>query len=945
MTRAACPLLLVAALAASARAADDAVTAAYLDGLDALSAGAYADADKAFTRALAADEEYAPAYAARGVARTLAEDFPKAVADFERATRLAPDNDWEARGWLVVARRMGGDMQANYTPGLAPRADTEYSLALGEMATNYYSSRYQREVYDRRQQRMVPAAGPDKSAFPAVARYFVDRHRLRAGATPKLLAARLQTKLQQRQYAAALTDLRPLLAAAPNDPDLLSAQAQCLLGVGDVATARALFTRLLTVDPARADAYLGRARAAAAAGDALRTSKDLAAANRLDPKAAAAATDIPRILMANTGGGDPQSLYAQLEAQAKATPPAPPEKLRDTAAALVRAQGQRRLRYDEAYQERLTALEDARRARPNDPDRLVAVGRFLYDEANVMEDRVEPRRDPLPYRLQSPGDAERELARAEECAAAALKAAPRHVGALTLEAQLKVAAYRFADAEPLVQQALAVKPDDPALLELMAELLETAARRRSNAAAELREVRMWTSRRLDEYPPADYIYVRRPSQAELERADALDREAARLTRQATDTIGQAAKRNAGTYMGYYFQAVLARVQHDPQAAKAAMAAALKLQPTFERGWFQLAGICTELGQGDEAVAARATATNLTQTTAAAWLSAAWFKIPHTQYKTGREALAQALKLDPADPRVPAYLAVIDHATDKPADALAHFRMAQAISDAILLTHGRTPPAPRTDAAPPPALNPTPLPLDDAGLPIILRLREGGLALEQGDAAAAARAFDGALALFKAMGDVPEQDLLPAALLPNPALPGGTVPTPETVGVVRARAAAGVQYAAWAMAGRDPQDASRAGATYRRLLVDDTSEVTFPGAVDALANLGLAQLYLRRGQFAEAGQAIQKAVGVPQAFYQEMRQTEETIQARRPRTAEEAEDDARGKAAMNQVRQMFLQQRNALDEQLRQSNLSANRRALLQQQRDAIDAQLRDLSAP
>lgn len=81
---------------------------AYVSGIEALAAGDHQKAVSDLGRAIAADEENAACHRARGVAHTLAENFPAAIADLERALRL-DGKDQEAKLWLAAAYRMSGD--------------------------------------------------------------------------------------------------------------------------------------------------------------------------------------------------------------------------------------------------------------------------------------------------------------------------------------------------------------------------------------------------------------------------------------------------------------------------------------------------------------------------------------------------------------------------------------------------------------------------------------------------------------------------------------------------------------------------------------------------------------------------------------------------------------------------------------------------------------------
>jgi tetratricopeptide (TPR) repeat protein len=302
-----------------------------------------------------------------------------------------------------------------------------------------------------------------------------------------------------------------------------------------------------------------------------------------------------------------------------------------------------------------------------------------------------------------------------------------------------------------------------------------------------------------------------------------------------------------------------------------MTNAVRMKPDFEQAWRELSVICTHLMDSQGATAARAMAYNLAQTTVAAELKAMWFKIPHTQFKSGREAAAEGLKRDPADPRLAAYLAVIDEATEKPDDALVHYRMAEALGDALLELHGTR--------FGPPAKNGLAPSADDAGFAAAVRLRIGAILLDQGKAAEAAEEFAAVVAMMDAMPDSASKTALAAAMLPPAAATAGLVPLAESVGTLRIRAAAGAAYAKWAAAAKDPQEPALAGKTYRRMLVDYEFRGEKAESLKAIADLGMAELYLHRGQFAEAEAAMKDTPAVPQDFWQEMRRTEAAVRAR------------------------------------------------------------------
>src|SRR5687767_13046354 len=74
---------------------------AYLDGLDALEAGKFADAGAFMRKATDADGDNPHFVIARGVTFALQEKLKESEADLRRAQRLEPQNN-EARLWLAA---------------------------------------------------------------------------------------------------------------------------------------------------------------------------------------------------------------------------------------------------------------------------------------------------------------------------------------------------------------------------------------------------------------------------------------------------------------------------------------------------------------------------------------------------------------------------------------------------------------------------------------------------------------------------------------------------------------------------------------------------------------------------------------------------------------------------------------------------------------------------
>ena len=873
------PFFTIAVLAAAARAANQAATAAYLDGLDALAANNYADAEKAFTKAIDLDEENPAYYQARGVARTLSEKLDPALKDLQRASRLAPAGgqaDWESAAWTAVASKMNNHPEVTFAPASAGKDNRDYAVALSEMAQNYWQSKNNGSYYDKAHKKTVQTRDVFKGDFPSVAAFYTQKHLGLAGGPRnpaaagdvKTALARIQSKAAAGQNLEALQSLQPLLAANPGDVDLLAAKAQILSNLGDLEDARANYTDLLTRHMTAA-AYLGRARIAAQMDDPARAKFDISQAVMLDMFTAGPAQKeiLPKL---TAKPADPHLLYEKLESQAKAS--APDAQLAEPAAALVRAMAATRVRYDERYQDRLAPLEAKLKSHPNDPEAMVAVARFIHDESKVLEERVGPRAEPTRYRIQTPADLQHDLDRADQLVDAAWKNNPNNMAALVAKAHFLNDAADYDAAQEVVNHALSIKKDDPDLLEVLASLVQIQAARHISSAGNLRQPKTFFETNYMESPPVTYKWTIWPSKAELAMAAAHEQQANALMQIAMTQLEKAAASGGATAQGLYYRATLLRVRGQSAEAKDYLTKAVALQPDFQQAWYLLAAICTDLLDTDGAVAARGKAYSLANTTASAQLNTLWYKILHAQLKTARETVAQGVQTDPADPRLPAYLALVNEASEKPDEALAHYRMALAICNANLILHG-------TRFAPPSDKATLPITPEQADLPAALRIRIAALLLDQNKPAEAAAEYNtvgSALAPFSAV----DAKVTPAdALFPNPDITPNTIPLPESIATLRIRAAAGLAYANWALAAKDPADTALAAKTYRRLLITYTMTTENLDSHQAIADLGLAELYLHRSQFTEAQTAMQSTPAVPQDLWQEMRHTESAIRSR------------------------------------------------------------------
>jgi tetratricopeptide (TPR) repeat protein len=487
---------------------------AYLDGLDRLFQGAWSDAVTAFSKALDASGDDATIVLARGVAETLAEQFQPALSDLRRARTLGLKGR-EAELWIYSAEAMSGIVGPEHAlgggqeslvsiPGHIAQGGQDYTSEYGSYIAYDLANAYQRL-------RLPPDRGgagtPDAVKSPAMraamtkaGQWFANRWMRRADLAPAHLARARQLH-DRGQYEAALREVDFAKTAYPADPDVRYYEADSWLALGRPATARRAFTIALTYRTDFGYAYLGRAAAEAALGDRTHAMADLAQAQRFDPASTARLRDG---IEAEAGkqhvDASPDALVAELDSAARANKS--DDELIAAATRVQRAIGERRLRYDEIYQDRLRTLEDDVRAHASKPDPIVSLAKYIIDEADNRGEKVEPRRELVPYRFQV--SREQELTRAIELADRALGLDAKHVGAMIQKALALTALKRYDEADALADRALALAGGNNAdALRLYAKFKAMRANQMSAEASSLRQDRCSSSSHDEDH--GDYI--------------------------------------------------------------------------------------------------------------------------------------------------------------------------------------------------------------------------------------------------------------------------------------------------------------------------------------------------------------------------------------------------------------------------------------------------------
>jgi Flp pilus assembly protein TadD len=677
-----------------------------MEGLDALNEGRWSDAASAFSRALDQSGDAPDIVLARGVAKTLAEDFPRAQKDLERAQRLG-SRGREAQLWVWATEAMSGNILVpDHALGGGPRglrSDRPAVVSIpGHVAQggNDYSSEYGSfivyQLAMEYQKHRLPAdfGGSGNSngtkspqmrqAMLKAGQMFAERNYRRPELASLNVSRAKQTSGGKVSGSGTLAHVERALAANPGDADAQYQAGTAWLDAGRPASARKAFTIATTLKTDFSDAYLGRATAAARLGDEPRMSADLA----IYKKAGWFATRSARSTVEDELGkykttGSAQKLLTELREAAQSGKPM--EQLTDIASKLHRVAGAQRLRYDEMYQDHLRVLDDAVRDNPKNPDKLVDLATYIVEEAENRGEKVEPRRELQPYRFQE--SREKELQRAIQLADQALGLDAKHVGAIMQKAVALTGLKQYNQADKLADQALELAGNNPDALRLYAKFRAMRANQMSAEAAGLRQERCSSSSHDETRSDGVYRVTATtcypPSQADLQRAAQLEALAAELRHRARAALEKAAKVTKGTVDGFLILADLALWEGKTAEAQAALEQAVKLDPKSLEAQDRLVQFYAQSGQQEKAEEQRLIAANLIQTTAAPLLRLAWNRTEKTAWQGAKGYLTRASQVDPEDARIPAYLGVVLEGDDKTDEAAAAYRTALALEEARL----------------------------------------------------------------------------------------------------------------------------------------------------------------------------------------------------------------------------------------------------------------------
>lgn len=643
--------------------------AAYVDGLDHMGAGRWKEAAAAFAQAIQGDPENATYFTARGVANTLAENFPAGLKDLERSLRLRP-NDRETQLWQGACARLQDQYNMNTSMvhgGTAPR---EYAIFVyNDLVIEYWRPGTNNGTDEK-----------SRANFPRAGAWFADLAMGRGGMEAVLLE-RARAKVAAKDFEGALSTIARLAALRPEDNDVLRLEGFAHLGYGDADTARAVFTRLLTAKTTDGDGYAGRAMARARLGDYAGAEKDIEhAKNHKSTRVDEAKKAVAEAKSASTGRDRAAATEIFVEA---AKTDAAWDDLVAKAADVRRASNAERRRWDERYQDRLRALEKSLADKPQNADRMVELAEFLYDNSDVRGEQVEPRAGWRGYRWQTDASKAREIARAEQLIDAALAASPNHLKALGLKVRLRLHYEQNADAATFYDKMVALGAKDPQSKVVFAEMMDAIAWQKAREAADLRA----QDGRVEYSGDWMTTYHLTPEGwRQVQEKEALAEQFAKM---AESTLEEAAKALKGTPRGHYYQGKVHLRRGENDQAKAEFEKAVAKDAEFAEAYDLLGSTLAKLGDAKGSFACRVKAWNLFETSAGLVLAATRDLVVQTRFASARNELDAAFAVDPADARVYAYRAMTYEGDENAAEAFRWYRAALAMEEARARMQGTT----------------------------------------------------------------------------------------------------------------------------------------------------------------------------------------------------------------------------------------------------------------
>lgn len=673
----------------------------YLDGLDAMGEGRSREAVSAFSAALEIEGDEPRFVLARGVARTLDQEFDLAFQDLQRYQRLGGTGR-EAELWVYAVEAMTGavlndshgmstirSLQQPGEPGATFSGIPGHVIQGGsDYPTDYASYVFYDMATPYGEQRAAGLlAGNDQvsaamsAAMKEAGRRFADLKMTLPDLAPFHLT-RARNLFESGQYRDAAVSAAMVRANFPGDSEAAYLAAQSWLELGRPATARGIFTIALTGRTDFGEAYLGRAISAARMGDGNRAKSDLEIAEKIDAESARRTrATVAAALDGNRVEGPAEMLLSGLEQSARSG--AGMAMLIDQAVSVHRAMATPRLRYDEWYQDRLRTLEEAVRDRPTDPDRLVALAQHIAAESNLrglFEESgpglVGPvSASPGSYLQNYPAVADEINFRAERVEPGSplrryrwQESEARETG-IALDYLDRAIALDSGQVRAMILKGFIADRKIQMILDSSNDQYLGKWRDGASLGASPDQVRSIASKDPDLEALSSWFFTQwSPAQGSSSSATSAE---------TLDAVRD-------SYLGHLIQGFNHYIAGDPASAEESLKKARELDPERSDAHEQLVALFVLQGESEKALDALVTAVNTRyQTTAAIVLDLAADQISATAWQGAKQSLTEARALDPSDARTPAYLAEVHLGEDRLAEAEVAFRTAIALEEARL----------------------------------------------------------------------------------------------------------------------------------------------------------------------------------------------------------------------------------------------------------------------
>jgi len=495
--------------------------------------------------------------------------------------------------------------------------------------------------------------------------------------------AQIEAKMAAKDYESALILLGQLKAQSSPNPFLCANGARVMMQMENYFSARGMTAFFLQHTFDNADAYVVHAQASAALGFLGCAQRDLQIAAQLRPETADAdRKSVDFYAALQPSGFAPDQIVAGRDELVKmAAAHQPFDALVNQAVRIIKGENDICRCEGDDYRERRRQRVAAALAEPHKVQPLADLASFLFNESSNIHGDGVAAYGIAPYRWSEP-TLERQLAAAyADCA---LKNDPNNVQAMSAKAGALMAMGQEDKAQSIVVVALQNNPADPELLHMFCQLMSRSSGKHTDVADQISQPMTWED--------DNYFYIQSRSPEELAQARALYATANEESDRAEDAIAAAIRNTQGTAAGFYYQAVQCHRKEDNAGGAALMEKAVQLEPDNPEYHDFLAYFCSNLGwrRETEFLTQWSLADNVRQTSAAKMARLAYNQLRRGEYDSARESIGEALRIDPSDPRGPAWMGCLiagEHRDRAHADEAANWMEAAAALEAAKLRLG------------------------------------------------------------------------------------------------------------------------------------------------------------------------------------------------------------------------------------------------------------------